>query len=371
MTEVEERFKKLGSMFKEEESDFLKLIPTKFDDPNEIRRIYKALMTATKMHKDNKPRKSGKPYITHPRAVASILAEFGFDSESVIAALLHDLIEDTDYTLKECERDFGTDVATMVDGVTKIGSDVNKPTHEKIISASSKNIKSLAIKGADRLHNMYTLEYMSPKKQVEIATETDYFYIPITKILAIYQLRDEFQDLCMFYLHNPEFKYYDSIRNNLKQHYIPICEELADETQVRLTRMGIAMTYDCRIKNVGGIYSEVQKGKNIRDIDDLVAIKMRLKQEGDCYHTLDVVDGISLIDNESKKDYIENPKTNGYRSLNVNTHYEKSNIQVRVRTEKMQRINDLGVFSDLNDDVQKRVSENMRKSLNDLVKKGE
>lgn len=209
MGQPKKYFKELGDQFTSDYSEFLKLIPTcKQFDPNQVAMIYKALHKAILLHEGQK-RKSGEPYVNHPISVASVVASYGLDFETVCAALLHDTIEDTSYTLNECEKEFGSNITSLVDGVTKVGKDINDLTHEKILQSTQNDARSIAIKSSDRLHNMYTLDALPLKKQIEISTETKEFYVPITKILGIYQLKDELQDLCLFYLDNDAFlKYY-------------------------------------------------------------------------------------------------------------------------------------------------------------------
>ncbi|MGN1268797.1 MAG: HD domain-containing protein [Candidatus Aphodocola sp.] len=369
MSDVKNHFEKLGNQFITNKNDYLKLIPScKQFNEDDVRIIYKALYKAIELHKDSKPRKSGEAYITHPIAVSSVLAGYGLDGMTVASALLHDTIEDTSYTLKDCENDFGTTITTLVDGVTKIGKDVNAATHEKIIKSVDKDVRSIAIKVADRLHNMYTLEFLKPSKQIEISTETKDFYVPITKILGIYQLKDELQDLSLYYLNNDLFLKYEKKRNRLKNKYLSICDELGDEVQDVLSKSGIAMNYSTRVKNIGAIYEELENGKNINEIDDLLAIKMVLTNPIMCYQALGVVHELGRPVVGKLEDFIALPKENGYRSLNTNIKYKDADIQVRIRTDKMQGTNNLGVFSDLNDDIQKKVNSSMRKSLRKLQK---
>ena len=361
-------FKGLDKKFAKSNGEFLKLIPTcsQFNS-DEIGVIYKALYKATYLHKGQK-RKSGEPYITHPIGVASLLANFGLDFETVSAGLLHDTIEDTKYTLADCEKDFGKEITSIVDGVTKIGNDVNEETHDKILTASQVEPRIIAVKAAgDRLHNMYTLDALKPSKQIEIATETKNFYIPIAKILGIYRLKDELQDLCLYYLDKETFLRIYEERNALKLKYNKILDELGAKTQVALSKEGVGMSYSYRIKNVGGIYDE--KNTSSDALSDLLAIKMVLDDDITCYQTLGIVHSLSKPKIGGFKDFIGAPKNNGYKSLNTNVVYKDANIQVRVRTKQMQKTNDLGVFSDLNLDAKKRLSDDMKKELTKLSQK--
>lgn len=361
MEDVKEHFKKLGCMFVSGKEEYFKLIPTcKQFSKEDIFLIYKALYKAEQLHLGMQ-RKNGEPYLNHPIAVSSLLARYGFDGETVAAALLHDTIEDTSYTIEDCKKDFDDTVAMLVDGVTKIGCDVNKATHKKIVESTNKDVRSYGIKGADRLHNMYTLEYLPINKQIEIATETKDFYVPSSKILGIYQLKDALQDLCLFYLDNDSFLKYKYKRDKLKDKYEKTCNELGCNVQEKLSKLGISMRYNYRIKNIGGIYEDVSKGININEIEDLLAIKMVLLDPLLCYQALGVIHSLGLPRKGSIEDYIALPKENGYKSLNTNVVYKDSDVQVRIRTEDMQKTNDLGVFSHLDLDTELRVNTDMKK----------
>lgn len=366
MLETKKYFKKLDDLFSKNCHDFIKLIPNcKQFDANQIAMIYKALYKAISLH-DGQYRKTGEPYVNHPIAAASILAIYGLDYETVCAALLHDTLEDTSYTLEECEADFGSAIASLVDGVTKIGTDVNNPTHEKIITSAKQDVRSVAVKLGDRLHNMHTLSVLSEEKQKEIANETKEFYVPITRILGIYQLKDELQDQCLYYLSHDEFLSYYKLREKLKQKHGRVLEELADKVQEQLSILGIGMRYNYRVKNVGGIYDEVINGKKPYEIEDLLAIKMILNNVSMCYQTLGIVNHFCKPIPKSMQDFISMPKANGYKSLNTNGLYNGAGVQVRIRTDEMQKVNDLGVFSDLDADTEKNVTDQMKLELSNL-----
>lgn len=366
MLETKKYFKKLDDLFSKNCHDFIKLIPNcKQFDANQIAMIYKALYKAISLH-DGQYRKTGEPYVNHPIAAASILAIYGLDYETVCAALLHDTLEDTSYTLEECETDFGSCIASLVDSVTKIGTDVNNPTHEKIITSAKQDVRSVAVKLGDRLHNMHTLSVLSEEKQKEIANETKEFYVPITRILGIYQLKDELQDQCLYYLSHDEFLSYYKLREKLKQKHGRVLEELADKVQEQLSILGIGMRYNYRVKNVGGIYDEVINGKKPYEIEDLLAIKMILNNVSMCYQTLGIVNHFCKPIPKSMQDFISMPKANGYKSLNTNGLYNGAGVQVRIRTDEMQKVNDLGVFSDLDADTEKNVTDQMKLELSNL-----
>lgn len=367
MMKIIQMYEELNNLFPKDYHDFIKLIPRcKQFDYNQVALIYKALYKAMELH-EGQVRKTGEPYINHPIAVAGILAAYGFDYETICAALLHDTVEDTAYTLEECKRDFGPSIASLVDNVTKIGKGVNEPTHIKLIKSAEKDIRAIAIKLADRLHNLLTLYIFSEDKIYKKANETLNFYVPITKILGIYRLKDLFQDLCLYYLNNESFFEFKEKRDILKIRSNNKLRELADATQEDLSKMGISMYYNYRVKNIGGIYEEVLTGKEIDDIEDLFAIKMVVKEPKMCYQSLGVVHKYGKPTLGGVEDFIASPKSNGYKSLNTNITYKDLKVQTRIRSEDMQKVNDMGVFSDLNSDTQKNVTKQMCKELMKLA----
>lgn len=363
---INDYFSGLDNMFSKNKWEFLKLIAEcKQYNSEDVAMIFKALYKAEELH-SGQYRKSGEPYINHPIGAASILARLGLDSFTIAGTLLHDTVEDTNYTLSECEKDFNPTIAKLVDGVTKIGNDVNKPTHEKIINGMMEEPRILAIKSGDRLHNMKTLEALSEKKQIEIANETKTFYIPITKILGIYKLTAEFQDLCTYYLHRNEFIKLYKQKELLKDEYYKTLISLGEEARYKLSGEGIALKYDYRIKNVGAIYQELKTKKSEFDIEDLFAIKLILKEIDECYKAMDVIKSVSLVKQNTFFDYIKNPKYNGYKSLNTDVKYSDIDIQIRIRTNDMQNTNTLGIFSDLNEDAKDKLTNYMKKKLENL-----
>lgn len=369
MSQTKDYFKGLGEQFANDEYEFLKLIPSYNNyNRNEISMIYKALHKAIELH-NGQYRKSGEPYIKHPIGAASILVNYGLDYEVICAALLHDTIEDTNYTLEECAKDFGNTIATLVDGATKIGKDVNRLTKQKILNSIRVDARSIAVKSADRLHNMYTLEHLKESKQKEIATETKDFYVPIAKTLGIYKLKDEFQDLSLFYLDKEEFLRYYEIKQILKPIYGKKLRDLADQVQRELSKNGIAMEYEHRIKNVGGIYEDINRGTELKKISDLFAIKMVLSDDDLCYESFDTVCKLCKLKDDSYEDFILNPKSNGYRSINFNVTYKDLDAQIRIRTSKMQAKNNLGVFSDWNEETQHKINDELNDELDRLAKR--
>lgn len=341
---------------------------------DEIDMICKAHKIALEKHK-GVLRKSGEPYITHPINVAYLLVIYGFDAKSVVAGLLHDTVEDTSYTLDDIKRDFGSDVAVLVDGVTKMTDakflsteEKQKENHKKILESMLIDARIVAIKLCDRLHNMITLKHMSDEKIKEKSLETREFYVPLSLSFGMYKIKDDLEDLSLFYLENDLYKKYEKERNRIKKEYVNFYKGLANEVKYKLEKDNVYMNYDYKIKNVGGIASEIKDGKDIKEIKDLVAVRMILDKIDECYKTLGIVNSISNYVPKTFVDYIANPKYNGYRSINENVIYDDKSIQVRIRTEEMNRKNSLGVISNWNSNTQEVVRQ-MSKALIDLEKK--
>src|SRR5574344_1205166 len=206
MEPINKYFSDLEHLFSRNYFDFLRFMYSNNYTQMEIYEVLKAYRKALELHSGVK-RVSGEAFITHPLSVAFLLAGYGFDYETVCAALLHDTVEDTSYTLEELRHDFGDTIANLVDGVTKMrNSDFDNKeqgrieTHKKIIQSITNDTRIIAIKLADRLHNMYTLNYLSDAKKIKIAAETSEFYVPLARYLGIYQMKDELQDLSLFFL---------------------------------------------------------------------------------------------------------------------------------------------------------------------------
>lgn len=327
----------------------------------EIEMICKAYKIASQAH-GNTLRSSGEPYIIHPLNVAHILVQYGFDADTICAALLHDTVEDTSYTLDEIKNDFNETISFLVDGVTKIKKLSKEEqeifTHQKLLNSITKDARVIAIKLADRLHNMVTLEALSFEKQQENARETRDFYVPLARRLGIYKLKDEIQDLSLFFLDKPAFETYYELREKIKDKYLDEYEEIGIKTADTLAQRNIPLDYNFKVKNIGGIYSEtngeiVKKIEDIK-IDDLVAIRMVLNEIGECYQALGVVHEFTKPIHHKFRDYISSPKQNGYKSLNTNVLTDRnSEFQVRIRTKEMQKRNALGMVFNWNDKGQK------------------
>lgn len=367
MQNIEKYFKELSVRFNKNYFDFLHLVNvTENYDEDEKQMVLKAYRTASKLHRNQK-RKSGEDYIVHPLNVAYILLANGFDYETVCAALLHDTVEDTNYTLDDVEENFNKQIRILVDGVTKLElsnfktkEERRAKTHEKILESIKIDARIILIKLADRLHNLYTLGYLKEEKQLMIAQETNDFYVNLARLLGIYQIKDAFQDLALFYLNPDEFIKFDTIRNSYRDTYLSQCKKIGNTTQLLLGKKDINMNYNIKLKNIGGIYHDVSNGVPINEIDDLIAIRMILDNYKDCYHAQLEVRKFCLVDEESINDTLSNPKYNGYRSLNMNITYKDADLQLRIRTGKMQRINELGIVSNWTEESQKLLTKKFK-----------
>ena len=269
----------------------------KYHPSTDITQVEKAYQIANAAHKDQK-RKSGEAYIIHPLCVSVILAELELDKETIVAGLLHDVVEDTVMTDEEISREFGAEVALLVDGVTKLGQlsydadkvEVQAENLRKMFLAMAKDIRVILIKLADRLHNMRTLQYMRPEKQKEIARETMDIYSPIAHRLDISKIKIELDDLCLKYLEAQA--YYDLIqqvaqRKTAQDDYI---RNLTDEVRGHIERAGIHAEIGGRAKHFFSIYKKmVNQNKTLDQIYDLFAIRIIVRNVMDCYAALGVI----------------------------------------------------------------------------------
>ncbi len=335
--------------------DFLKEIRNKFDQER-LARIEKAFRFANAAH-DGIRRKSGEPYIIHPIAVAKIVAkDIGLGATSIVAAILHDVVEDTEYRLSDIENMFGKKVAHIVDGLTKLSGDIDTSqalTLKKMLMTLSEDVRVILIKIADRLHNMQTLESMPANKKLKIAGETLYLYVPLAYRLGLYNIKTELEELSfkykqpeeynqiMYLLHNQEEK-----RNYLVNEFIkPIKEKLAEE------KFECEVTH--RLKSSYSIWQKMQKkGVSFNEIYDILAIRIVIKPKPDisekrqCFDVLSIVTDIYKPKPDRIRDWINLPKVNGYESLHVTVMGPQGKwVEVQIRTERMDEIASRGFAS--------------------------
>ncbi len=331
-------------------SELRALLPTQYD-PDEIALMEKAYSMASKAHA-GQIRFSGEPYIMHPVAVARILFDLGMDHESLIAALLHDVVEDTDITLQDIEDTFGKDVANLVDGVTKLGKVPTATWEErqaenirKMLIAMSQDIRVIIIKLADRLHNMRTLEYMRPQKQIDKALETIEIYAPIAHRLGISSIKEQLEDLAIRYLDRYG---YDMIQNLLKEEE-EAHPDLIDDTLERISER-IHQTFPKaeiygRRKSIYGIYRKMfLQNKEFNEIYDVYACRIIVDTVADCYNCLGIIHDMYHSLPGRFKDYISTPKSNMYQSLHTTVISEGGiPFEVQIRTREMHQTAEYGI----------------------------
>ncbi len=324
----------------------------KYHPSDDISLIEKAYHVAHDAHK-GQVRKSGEPYIIHPLCVAIILADLELDKETIVAGLLHDVVEDTIMTDEEIRKEFGDDVALIVDGVTKLGRltyngdklEFQAENLRKMFLAMAKDIRVIMVKLADRLHNMRTLKHMKPEKQLEIARETLDIYAPIAQRLGISKLKVELDDLSLKYL-EPEV-YYDlvdkiSVRKSVREKYV---QNIVDEVSVHIKAAGIVAEIDGRVKHFFSIYKKmINQDKTLEQIYDLFAVRIIVDSVKDCYAALGVIHEIYKPIPGRFKDYIAMPKPNMYQSLHTTLIGPTGQpFEIQIRTYEMHRTAEYGI----------------------------
>ena len=338
---------KLHILTSEQYIEDLKAINQKYDDPV----IVKAFEIARDLH-EGQFRKSGEPYIIHPIAVSKILANFGMDNETVIAGLLHDVVEDTGYTREQLVKDFDEEIALLVDGVTKLGNikydskaEMQAENFRKMFLAMSKDIRVLIIKLADRLHNMRTLEYMPTNKREEKAIETLEIYAPLAGRLGIYSIKFELEDLSLKYLHPIEYRNLAEQVNQKKEIREKVVDRLIDQISVELDKAGIEYDVMGRSKHLYSIYKKmVLQQKQLDEIFDLIAIRIIVNSVKDCYAVLGIAHAKWKPIPGRFKDYIAMPKPNMYQSLHTTMIDDNGDpFEIQIRTYEMHRIAEYGI----------------------------
>ncbi|MCI8691540.1 MAG: bifunctional (p)ppGpp synthetase/guanosine-3',5'-bis(diphosphate) 3'-pyrophosphohydrolase [Lachnospiraceae bacterium] len=330
----------------------------KYHPSDDISMIEKAYRIASDAHKDQF-RKSGEPYIIHPLNVAIILAELELDKETIVAGILHDVVEDTIMKEEDLKREFGDDVALLVDGVTKLeriplssGADQSDEKLEmqaenlrKMFLAMAKDIRVIMIKLADRLHNMRTLQYKKPESRQRIAKETLEIYCPIAQRLGISKVKIELDDLSLKYL-EPEV-YYDlvekiSVRKSVREKYI---QSIVDEVSEHIRKAGIKAKIDGRVKHFFSIYKKMKnQDKTLDQIYDLFAVRIIVDTVRDCYAALGVIHEMYKPIPGRFKDYIAMPKENMYQSLHTTLIGNSGQpFEIQIRTFEMHKAAEYGI----------------------------
>lgn len=302
---------------------------------------------------EGQKRQTGEPYFIHPCAVVNILVDLGFDDVStLVAAFLHDVLEDTPVTADELEQKFGKEVLELVEGVTKLdkikfvsAEDEQAENLRKMFFAMAKDYRVIIIKLADRLHNMRTLDALKPEKQIKIATQSLKIYAPLAGRLGLSFVKCELEDLAMRYLYPDD--YYELVefiktKSKERQQFI---EKICDELKAKLQELGIEGEVNGRQKHLYGIYKKMLKqGKNIEQIYDISAVRVIVNEVQDCYTVLGAIHTMWMPLPGRFKDYIAMPKPNGYQSLHTTVITKfKETFEIQIRTYEMHRIAEYGI----------------------------
>lgn len=302
---------------------------------------------------EGQKRQTGEPYFIHPCAVVNVLVDLGFDDVStLVAAFLHDVLEDTQVTADELEQKFGKEVLELVEGVTKLdkikfvsAEDEQAENLRKMFFAMAKDYRVIIIKLADRLHNMRTLDALKPEKQIKIATQSLKIYAPLAGRLGLSFVKCELEDLAMRYLYPDD--YYELVefiktKSKERQQFI---EKICDELKAKLQELGIEGEVNGRQKHLYGIYKKMLKqGKNIEQIYDISAVRVIVNEVQDCYTVLGAIHTMWMPLPGRFKDYIAMPKPNGYQSLHTTVITKfKETFEIQIRTYEMHRIAEYGI----------------------------
>ncbi|WP_214229192.1 bifunctional (p)ppGpp synthetase/guanosine-3',5'-bis(diphosphate) 3'-pyrophosphohydrolase [Pedobacter sp. B4-66] len=321
-------------------------------DKKEIR---KAFDMALESHK-NMRRKSGEPYIYHPIAVAQIAAEeIGLGTTSIVCALLHDVVEDTDITLEDIEREFGKKTAKIIDGLTKISgvfdynSSLQAENFRKMLLTLADDVRVILIKLADRLHNMRTMDFMPRQKQLKIASETIYLYAPLAHRLGLYAIKSELEDLSMKYLEPDTYKYIATQLNEKKAERTLFIKRFVEPINEILAEQGLTADIYGRPKSIHSIWNKM-KSKNIpfEEVYDLFAIRIILDstpehEKADCWKAYSIVTDLYRPNPDRLRDWVSSPKGNGYESLHTTVMGPKGQwVEVQIRTQRMNEIAEKG-----------------------------
>ncbi len=321
------------------------------DKTYDIEKIRRAYQCASSFH-DGQMRQSGEPYISHPVSVAIILVGLGMDTDCLCAALLHDVVEDTDATLEGISRQFGSDVALMVNGVTKLGQiplttkeEQQSENVRKMLLAMSEDIRVIIIKLADRLHNMRTLSFKNEKKQREISLETMEIYAPIAHRLGIRGVKEELEDLALRYLDPVGYKEIEDTLALKKPEREAFIVDIKARIAERLKEYGIEPHIEGRVKSIYGIYRKVyMMGKSFEELYDVYAVRVIVNTVIECYNILGIIHDLFQPIPNRFKDYISTPKPNMYQSLHT-TVIDKKGIpfEIQIRTWDMHYTAEFGI----------------------------
>lgn len=364
-------------------NEILKVIKSYMKNSDDIQFVTNAFNFANEKHK-GQLRKSGEPYINHCLSVTYILATYQSATATLAAGLLHDTLEDCGVTYAELKYKFNEDVADIVQAVTKIknlpdvsSEETNASTHRKLILAMAKDIRAIIVKLCDRLHNMRTLQYVKNEKQIRISKETLEVYAPLAHRLGMSKLKNELENLCLYYLHPTEFNIVQSlVREKLKSHKLNI-EEIIHYISEILNNQKIPHRAFGRTKHTYSVYKKMySKHTPFEKIFDLQAIRIITQTKMQCYEILGIIHTIFKPIPGRFKDYIAMPKTNMYQSLHTTVLDDKGNLfEIQIRTEEMDAIAERGIaahwiYKENSGNVSKaqELSEKQLSWLRDLIK---
>jgi GTP pyrophosphokinase len=320
-------------------------------EPAQVEEIYQAYLVGAEAH-EGQSRLSGEPYISHPVAVARILADMRMDSKSIIAAILHDVIEDTPTAKEHIAEQFGEEVAELVDGVSKLTqidfrskAEAQAENFRKMMLAMVKDIRVIIIKLADRLHNMRTLEVMHPDKRRRIAHETMDIYAPIANRLGIFKMRHELLDLSIKAAYPMRYRALDSACKEVVGYRKEIFNTIEAAIKQRLKETNIEATVKYRQKNIHSIYRKMKEKKlSFKELTDVFGVRIMTQSVDDCYRVLGVMHNLYKPLPGKFKDYLAIPKTNGYQSLHSSLFGPHGvAIEVQIRTEEMDHFAESGI----------------------------
>lgn len=319
------------------------------------RLIRQAFELSVDAHK-NMRRKSGEPYIYHPIAVAQIAAEeIGLGTTSIVCALLHDVVEDTELTLEDIEREFGKKVANIIDGLTKIAgvfdqtSSIQAENFRKMLLTLADDVRVILIKLADRLHNMRTLDSMPRDKQLKISSETAYLYAPLAHRLGLYSIKSELEDLSMKFTESTTYKLIAQKLNETKIERNKFINEFIKPIEEKLTAQGLSFSIYGRPKSIFSIWKKMKsKGVPFEEVFDLFAIRIILdspmeSEKADCWKSYSIVTDQYIPNPDRLRDWISSPKGNGYESLHTTVMGPKGRwVEIQIRSKRMNEIAEKG-----------------------------
>ncbi|MEO7561274.1 MAG: RelA/SpoT family protein, partial [Ferruginibacter sp.] len=315
-----------------------------------------AFEMAAEAHKTMR-RKSGEPYILHPLAVARIcVEEIGLGVRSTICSLLHDTVEDTDLTIEDVQREFGIEIAKIVDGLTKISNVIDANTSQqaenfkKILLTLTDDPRVILIKMADRLHNMRTLDYMKKEKQLKISSETVWVYAPLAHRMGLYNIKTELEDLCMKYLEPDAYKDIARKLSETKRERTRFINEFIKPLRDKLIKAGLDFEIYGRPKSIHSIWNKIKKkGVDFEEVYDLFAIRIILisppeKEKEDCWKVYSMITDEYIPSPERMRDWLSNPKSNGYEALHTTVMGPQGKwVEVQIRTQRMNEIAEKGL----------------------------